>query len=245
MTNIQAHLAAIATLPLREQYRFEELPTEQFQLFDDGRISIYRAPFDFVNRGARVVLLGLTPGKYQFELAIHEAHQALREGASLIDTLRRAKEQASFAGRIRENIITMMDDDVVGLPTALGIASTRDLFADHSDLVHCTSTLRYPVFVNGKNYTGYGPKLMSVPVLVSYVETILTEELTQIPDALIVPFGKAAQSAVIHLIDGGVIAEGRCLLEFPHPSGANGHRTKQFNERKEAFGQRIRDWFAV
>jgi len=35
------------------------------RLFDDGRISLYYAPFDQLNENARIVLVGITPGRRQ------------------------------------------------------------------------------------------------------------------------------------------------------------------------------------
>jgi hypothetical protein len=49
------------------------------------------------------------------------------------------------------------------------------------------------------------------------------------------------------LFDGehlsAIVDSDRCLFGFPHPSGANGHRKKHFEERKEELSERVKGWF--
>jgi hypothetical protein len=40
----------------------------------------------------------------------------------------------------------------------------------------------------------------------------------------------------------GVIEPRRCLFGFPHASGANGHRQKFFNERRDRLRRTVADW---
>ena len=241
--NSDNFLHDIAALPHRSVYTERDLLLEPFQLLEQGDLSVYYAPFDHINRDAHLILVGITPGFYQMEIAYREFRQALLEGETPSGAMRRVKQQASFAGSMRVNLLSMLDR--LGVPSKLGITSTRALYEDRADLVHSTSALRYPVFVDGKNYTGHRPELMRTPVLVEFVETLLTEELAQIPDALIVPLGDAAQSAVEHLVTKGVIDTRRCLLGFPHPSGGNGHRVKHFNERRKDLERRVNQWRAA
>ncbi len=77
---------------------------------------------------ARVVLVGITPGQTQLRLAIAAARQALSRGLDDDEVIRRAKSAAAFGGATRANLIWMLDR--VGLPGALGIASTGTVFAE-------------------------------------------------------------------------------------------------------------------
>ena len=45
------------------------------------------------------------------------------------------------------------------------------------------------------------------------------------------------------MIKEKIIKNEQCLLGFPHPSGANGHRKKQFNENKEKLSTVIEEYF--
>ena len=48
----------------------------------EGALSVYYAPFEWVNPKARVVLVGITPGMVQAANALAEAQRAMTEGAS-------------------------------------------------------------------------------------------------------------------------------------------------------------------
>ena len=55
--------------------------------------------------------------------------------------------------------------------------------------------MRYPVFVGGENYTGRSPGLVRNDILRRYVREVLASELAAIPEALVIPLGKAVNSA--------------------------------------------------
>ena len=99
--------------------------------------------------------------------------------------------------------------------------------------VHTGSVIRYPVFVNGRNYTGHGPDMLRSQLLRQCVESVLAPELASVPRALVVPLGNAVSAALQHLCNLGALSAERCLFGFPHPSGANGRRVKDFVERRE------------
>ena len=130
-----------------------------FTLHREGRLRVAWAPFDYVNRSARIALVGITPGWQQTKIAYEEAYKALGEGRSYVTASRRAKARASFAGTMRKNLVSMLDE--IGVARALGIESTAELFGPHRRYLHTTSALRYPVFIDGGNYTGHSPKPLS------------------------------------------------------------------------------------
>jgi hypothetical protein len=75
----------------------------------------------------------------------------------------------------------------------------------------------------------------------SMIETLLTEELTAVSPALVVPLGKAANICVKHGLS--ICHADVSLLDmFPHPSGANAHRMHQFKEQKKALTKIVGDW---
>jgi hypothetical protein len=186
------------------------------------------APLDAINHGARIVLLGLTPGWKQTKVAFEEFRRTLRSGSTEEAALRAAKGHASFAG-MRSRLCGWLDE--LGVPEWLGVSRTEDLFDAHVELLHTTSAIRYPVFVRdgALNYTGHGPTPLDSPLLISIIESILLPELSLLPDALIVPMGRSVSAALA----GAGVDPSRCLFGFPHPSGANGHGLKQFLEERE------------
>lgn len=56
------------------------------------------APFDHVNRAARIAIVGMTPGRFQAANALRAAQEALRAGQSVEIAAEKAKVFASFSG---------------------------------------------------------------------------------------------------------------------------------------------------
>lgn len=201
------------------------LPTELL-LSTEGRLQTFYAPFDHINTAARVVLCGITPGLQQASRALEEARRQLRQGASLEQARQAAKETASFAGPMRSNLINMLDH--VGLHTLLGIDSCARLFDTHRHLVHYTSALRYPVFLDGQNYSG-SPAMLSRASLRNQIETHLAEEIRVLgPQCIYVPLGPKVTEAFHHLQAQGLLKPEQLLDGLPHPSGANAERIGYF-----------------
>jgi hypothetical protein len=54
--------------------------------------------------------------------------------------------------------------DSIGVNRLLGLQSVASLWDADAHLAHFTSALRYPVFIDGKNYSG-APPLLATPLL--------------------------------------------------------------------------------
>jgi hypothetical protein len=211
-------------------------------LWEAGPLSVHYAPWEWVNAEARVMLVGITPGAFQATEALREARACLRAGCSAKETLRRADAIGSFAGPMRSNLVTMLDG--IGLADGLGVDSSARLFDTHHHLAALCSAIDYPVFVNGQNYGGASPPLARHPVLRSLVRASLGARIAMTPSALVIPLGKAAQDAVALLAADGLVTPGQCLIGFPHPSGANGHRARQYVANREALADQVGRWAA-
>jgi len=227
----------IRALPIRDRFERTELLIPSLRLNQEGPLEIYYAPFDSVNRAAAIVLLGITPGWTQMEIAYRVARREMDNRTTPVEICRRAKQNASFAGSMRTNLVRMLDD--LDVPSALDIDSTSELFGSAATLAHTGSVIRYPVFVNGRNYTGHGPDMLRNQLLRQCVESVLAPELASVPRALVVPLGNAVSAALQHLCNLGALSAERCLFGFPHPSGANGRRLKDFVERREGMRHMI------
>ncbi|MDA0149793.1 hypothetical protein [Vibrio sp. LaRot3] len=211
----------------------KELPNSLL-LEQSGNISVYYAPFDYINANAKIVICGITPGFQQAVLALEEATKQLKNGASIEEAKLAAKNTASFGGPMRSNLIRLLD--FVGINQVLGLSTTSELFGKSSHLVHYTSALRYPVFKAGKNYSGT-PSMLSNPVLRNQLEThLLTEFENFADDTIYVPLGPKVEEALQFCVQSGVIKSNQVLSGLPHPSGANAERIAYFlNEKpKEA-----------
>ena len=76
--------------------------------------------------------------------------------------------------------MTKFEKHHIGLQKQLGITDCEELFTTRKALVHYTSALRYPVFINGKNYSGRTPKMLKEPLLRNTIEQYLGKELRQL-----------------------------------------------------------------
>lgn len=209
-------------------------------LWQQGTLRVFYAPFDWVNTAACVMLVGITPGLHQATEALGEVRRCLADGLSTEEALQRADAVGSFSGPMRTNLVTMLDG--IGLPAALRIESTSQLFGDMHHRAGHVSAIDYPVFVDGRNYGGANPPLIGHPVLTSLVCACLGARVAMAPNALVVPLGKAAEAAVDFLARQDLLDRRRCLLGVPHPSGANGHRIRLYAERREALERAVLEW---
>lgn len=196
----------------------------------DGDLTVEYAPFDHIQSGAELAIVGLTPGRVQATNALSSMSADLRKGVPVETALENAKRFASFSGPMRANLLAMLD--ALEIPKVFGREKAADFFAEKSKLVHFTSALRYPVYVSGKNYSG-SPQPLKHPMLRRHIDSCLVEEVDTLPNAIWIPLGKHAESALLYLSDRGLIPRERILGGLPHPSGANAERIAYFLGRKE------------
>lgn len=193
------------------------------------RLDTVWAPFDHVNTRARVVIVGITPGHQQMENALRACHSRLVAGDCDADALAVAKVHASFSGAMRKNLVDLLDD--IGISRVLGLSSTAALWAEASDLVQFSSALRYPVFVDGKNYSGQ-PAMLRQPNLTAQLELWMGAEMRALPDAIYVPLGPKVGEALAWLAPRVGVSDAQILTGLPHPSGASMERIAYWLRRK-------------
>lgn len=193
---------------------------------EEGPLHVELSAFDHIEQGARLVIVGITPGAQQRDLADAAYASALARGMPAAAASRAAKFAASFGGAMRANLVRMLDN--VGAASLLGLASLADAFDPQTQgKVHFTSALRYPVFHNGANYNGQ-VSMLSSPALRSMIETLLAEEVRQLPDAIWQPLGDKPVAALEHLVSRGILDAKHIAPALPHPSGANAERVSFF-----------------
>jgi hypothetical protein len=234
-------LPAIERLPTRTPLLKSDLVTDAFRLFRQGAVDVIYMPTPLAAGSAKVMLVGVTPGFTQLELAYRTIRDGLAEGLTPDEARLRAKSRASFGGPMRKLLVQMLDG--IGLPAALRIPSSDELFGSESHQLASTSMLKHAVFVNGKNYTGHSAAVRNSPVYGQFLHELLAAELNAEPEALVIPLGDAATEAIHLLAREGLVSVDRCVLGFPHPSGANGHRKVQYAERRASMQAKVAAWF--
>ena len=240
---LEDYLQVIQQLPLKTKYKKEELLIPELLVEKQNDLEIYYAPHnEYLNANAKVFIVGITPGFEQMSTAIAEARYCIEEGLPLDEIKYRCKVAGRFSGSLRHNLIVLLNE--LNLNAYLGIKDATQLFNEHDELLHTISLIPYPVFVKGKNYTGHSPKLLKTPMLLKYITKQFINELTKLDDILIIPLGKGVEEALLNLVNQNVIKEEQILKGFPHPSGANAHRLKQFEEHKQSMFKQIDQWFS-
>lgn len=220
----------------------EDILVSKFKLYSKDNIEIYYAPHnEIVNELARVFIVGITPGWTQTSIAYKTANDGLKKSFSDEVIKKNCKKESRFAGSMRNNLIEMLD--LIELNEKLGITSCSELFECYDNLLHTTSLIPYPVFINNKNYTGSNPKILDNMELFGYVKKYFYEEIKKLPNVLIIPLGKAVEEVLEFMISENLLRREQCLFGFPHPSGANGHRRKQFENNKESLINIIDNYF--
>lgn len=213
------------------KFEKEDILNINFELYNESDLRIYYVPHnETINTEAKIFIVGITPGWTQTSIAYKTAHEGLIKKLESEQIKKLCKKSSRFAGSMRKNLIEMLDE--LKLNDKLHIESCSQLFDEKDYLLHTTSLIPYPVFIKSKNYTGYSPKIMEERVLYDYVKKYFYKEIETLPNALIIPLGKSVEEVLEEMIKEGSIKKEQCLLGFPHPSGANGHRKNQFQENK-------------
>ncbi|MBY3618943.1 hypothetical protein HGO21_05235 [Acinetobacter sp. CUI P1] len=238
--HLQQYKAAMLSLPKATALTKEDLQVDKLLMKRSGKLEMYYAPHnEYLNPTAKVIIIGLTPGFTQMRIAIQEGVIGLESGLSDEEVCRKAKEAARFAGSMRSTLIHMLD--TLGLHHYLNLTSSDELFQEQQTNLHTTSLLRFPVFVEQKNYSGAHPKLLSDPFLRECALLSLEQELGILNQALIIPLGKTVEGMLQLLVSEEKLDQRRCLWGFPHPSGANGHRFRQFASHQEDMIKTLQD----
>lgn len=204
----------------------DDAPRPEFLLWSDtvARLSCYYAPFEYVNEGARIIIVGITPGSTQMNRALNAANRALEAGTPIESAIRRVKREGSFSGSMRQNLVATMNR--LGYSAKLGLSCSSELWADGNHLVQFSSLLKFPVFINGKDYNG-SPHILRQGRLKEMVLSHFASDMQRLaPDALLVPLGDVVMDAIMSLKQLRLIPQELMFFEgrpvaLPHPSGAN------------------------
>lgn len=232
---------AIFSLPM--PFSNEEIVSEEFLLEQSAEksLEIYYAPVEYFNENAKILIVGITPGFHQMQRAYSAVIHAKDTLDDNEEILHQAKIESSYEGPMRKNLVHMLDE--LELPGYLGLTSSAELFNSANHLVHTTGLIPYPVFYKNKNYTGSTPNILKTDMLYKYVVECFVNDLNYLKDPIIIPLGVTVSNVLLHLANKNLIHGKQLLTGFPHPSGANGHRYKQFARNKERMRKELADYF--
>jgi len=198
----------------------KNIVSANFLIKKDNNIRIYYAPFDYINRKAKIMIVGITPGFQQMQQSF--------EAIKLRKSLKEVKDLSSFKGSMRTNLIKYLDK--LKINNILNIKSCESLFNVNSKYLHATSLVKYPVFYKGKNYSGNN--IIKKKLLLDFMENNFLKELKIFKNIIIVPLGTVVSNTIAYLNDKFNLNLKNVLHGFPHPSGLNIGKDKQFNNSK-------------
>ena len=191
----------IKLLPSKNKYTKDDLLIPELLINKQNQISIYYAPHnEYINKKAKIFIVGITPGFEQMSTAIAEAKEGLEKGEELEKIQYKCKVAARFSGSLRKNMIMMLDE--IGLNDKLDLKSCEELFGERDDLLHTVSLIPYPVFVKNQNYTGHTPKLIKNEFLMKYVMKNFISEINSLDnrqDIIVIPLGRAVEEVLDEL----------------------------------------------
>lgn len=228
----------LRAMPLKSSYSKSDLLIPNMQLIHHENIEIYYSPHnDYINESAKLLIIGITPGWQQMELACRTAIHALHNGESFSEACKAAKLAARFAGSMRANLIAMLEE--IGISEKLNLSHASQLFEADCRLLHTTSLIAYPAFVNKENYNGHNPSLLKNDCLYQAAMSMFLKQIESLNNPILIPLGKSVELFLKHLVEKQLIQENHVLWGLPHPSGANGHRKKQFEQMKDELKERV------
>ena len=193
---------------------------KKFLVKKENNIEIYYAPFNYINKKAKVMIVGITPGLQQ----MLKSFEAINQGKSL----KEVKNLSSFKGSMRTTLIKYLNE--LNINRILEIKSCESLFNIDNKYLHSTSLIKYPVFDEGKNYSG--SNILKKKVLLNFLEANFVKELKKFDKTIIVPLGKTVSSTIDYLNNKFNLNLTCFLKGFPHPSGLNVRKNIQFKENK-------------
>jgi hypothetical protein len=189
---------------------------------ENGRDELFYVPFEHMNCRARLVIVGITPGPTQLELAYETAHARLRAGLPDDLVLELAKKEGSFGGdTMRPNLIKMLE--CFGIPELLGVGNANDLWGVSWRDLHATSVIPHAAFRNGNPFAGSFQDVLGTKPFRECFERDFAATLPLIShEARYIALGPTPLEALDWCSKRGLLKPEQVLGAFAHPSSRGG-----------------------
>lgn len=196
--------------------------SEETLLASDGRDELYYIPFEWTNPQARLVVVGITPGPNQMELAYRTASSKIKVGLGDLEILKAAKAHGAFgSATMRPNLVKMMNH--FGFADLFDVEDAADFWDRRSDVFLGTSVIPHAAFRNGKPFAGSFDDVMKSKIFSECFHVDFVPSLKDIPgDARFVALGETPLRALSWCVRYGKLKEEQVLGAFAHPSTNGG-----------------------
>jgi hypothetical protein len=208
--------------------------SERLRVGETARHRLYYVPFEHANLDARLVVVGITPGPNQLELAIQAVQRSRTLPAASVQL--EVKKQASFgSATMRPNLLKMLAHFRVR--ERLGITTEADLWGAAWPMFQATSVVPHAAFdlkADGaeKMFNGKFGEVLSSPLLMTcFEERFLPLVRAMNRSALWVGLGPTPRSALEWCVEKGLLRKGQ-IAAFAHPSRSAGSQVDYFVKQR-------------
>lgn len=181
---------------------------------------IEKSYFDYVNKDAEVMILGITPGPNQ---AVN-----VEDAKSL--SKKELKRKYAFSGTLmRKNLIDELN--YILLNKYLNIKDCKSLWEDDFSRVEMTSLLKNAVYKNNESKTPFNEtqKINKNEQLKNEFENGFKNDCKKYKNLrIIIALGKKIKIIIDELQKEGILDSCVKILSIPHPSGGNNGQVSYF-----------------
>lgn len=136
----------------------------EFVLGRSGKYELQYIPFEHVNTDAKLVIVGITPGTTQLNLAYAAAQLLLKKGLPESKIVWEVKKVGAFGGpSMKPNLLKMLRH--FHFDKLLGIQDVESLWGKDAELLHSTSVVPHAAFRNRDMFNGSFSEVMASPLL--------------------------------------------------------------------------------
>lgn len=200
----------------------------QFSLGQSASYELRYTPFEYINRGAKLVIVGITPGNTQLALSYGKAQELLRQGHAEDLILREVKKAGAFGGpSMRPNLLKLLRH--FHFDQLLGISDVESLWGSNADLLQSTSVVPHAAFKAGKMFAGSFDEVLASPLLSECFRDCFVPSVREMEsDTLFVGLGPCPEAALDWCVHNGALQRKQVLGAFCHPSSAGGSTTRYY-----------------
>jgi len=202
--------------------------SREFILGQEKSYALKYIPFEYVNRDARLVIVGITPGNTQLSLAYGKAQELLLANRPENEILVEIKKTGAFGGSsMKPNLLKILRH--FHFNQLLGIEDVASLWDSNADLLHSTSVVPHAAFKGGKMFAGSFDEVIKSTLLKDCFLNCFVESIKEIkPKALFVGLGPCPLVALEWCVQEGVLQSQQVLGAFCHPSSSGGSTTRYY-----------------
>lgn len=199
-----------------------------FSLGHKEKYDLTYIPFEHVNRNAKLVIVGITPGKTQLELAYRKTQELLNIERAAKEILIEVKKAGAFGGKsMKPNLLKMLRH--FRFEQLLDIADVETLWGADAELLHSTSVVPHAAFKDGERFNGSFDEIMAVALLKTcFLDCFVPSVCEMNHDVLFVALGPCPQAALEWCVKEGALRREQVLGSFCHPSSAGGSTTRYY-----------------